>query len=70
MISSFIFVQVFGFLGSEELRAQDSEFKSTGNYGIQDQRMAMDWVQENIGMNRLNSLLLLICIHDSIFWWK
>lgn len=40
---------IFGFLGSEELRVQDAESGSTGNYGMQDQRMAFHWVQENIG---------------------
>lgn len=41
--------QVFGFLGSEELRTLDGEAGSTGNYGIQDQRLAFRWVQDNIG---------------------
>ena len=40
---------IFGFLGSEELRAQDPNFGSAGNYGMQDQRMAFEWVQKNIG---------------------
>eukprot|EP00008_Paramoeba_atlantica_P008171 CAMPEP_0201476066 /NCGR_PEP_ID=MMETSP0151_2-20130828/1352_1 /ASSEMBLY_ACC=CAM_ASM_000257 /TAXON_ID=200890 /ORGANISM="Paramoeba atlantica, Strain 621/1 / CCAP 1560/9" /LENGTH=387 /DNA_ID=CAMNT_0047856343 /DNA_START=805 /DNA_END=1968 /DNA_ORIENTATION=+ len=35
----------FGFLGSEALRASDG---STGNYGVQDQRLALQWVQDNI----------------------
>lgn len=42
-------LNVFGFSGSDALRAQDSGSGSTGNYGIQDQRMAMQWVQNNIG---------------------
>jgi len=42
-------LNVFGFLGSEELRSQDPEAGTTGNYGIQDQRLAMQWVQQNIG---------------------
>jgi len=41
-------LNVFGFLGSEELRQGDPN-KSAGNYGLQDQRMAFDWVQRNIG---------------------
>jgi carboxylesterase type B len=41
-------LNVFGFLGSEELRSQDPANGSTGNYGFQDQRMAMQWVQDNI----------------------
>ena len=40
-------LNVFGFLGSELLRDRDPD-RSTGNYGIQDQRMALRWVQENI----------------------
>jgi len=39
---------VFGFLGSEELKKQTSD-GSTGNYGMQDQREAMRWVQAHIG---------------------
>lgn len=42
-------LNVFGFLGSEELRSRDPEHGSTGNYGIQDQRLALQWVQRNIG---------------------
>eukprot|EP00435_Cladocopium_sp_Y103_P008319 s502_g2.t1 len=41
-------LNIFGFLGSDKLRYRDP-LKSTGNYGIQDQRMALRWVQENIG---------------------
>ena len=37
-------LSAFGFLGSELLRAEDN---STGNFGIQDQRAAMAWVQRN-----------------------
>eukprot|EP00039_Didymoeca_costata_P020160 m.340275 g.340275 ORF g.340275 m.340275 type:complete len:536 (-) comp19221_c0_seq1:1464-3071(-) len=40
-------LNIFGFLGGEALKAGDSE-NSTGNYGIQDQRAAMKWVQQNI----------------------
>lgn len=37
----------FGFLGSEAIGNQTSD-KSSGNFGLQDQRMAMQWVQRNI----------------------
>jgi hypothetical protein len=35
----------------EELRKLDTQSGSTGNYGLQDQRMAFDWVRRNIGEN-------------------
>lgn len=47
-------LNVFGFLGSEELRAQDEERGSCGNYGLQDQRLAFQWVQKNIGRHLLD----------------
>ena len=40
-------VDILGFLGGEALRSRDPT-GSTGNYGIQDQRMALRWVQKNI----------------------
>ncbi|CAJ1374139.1 unnamed protein product [Effrenium voratum] len=40
-------LNVFGFLGSGSLATRDAT-GSTGNYGIQDQRMALQWVQNNI----------------------
>jgi carboxylesterase type B len=36
---------VFGFLGHNQLRAGDN---TTGNWGIQDQRLALKWVHDNI----------------------
>lgn len=42
-------LNIFGFLGSDQLRDRDETDRSTGNYGFQDQRMALHWVQENIG---------------------
>jgi len=38
---------IFGFLGSDELK-RDSHDGSTGNYGIADQRLAMQWAQKYI----------------------
>lgn len=39
---------ILGFAGAEALRSRDP-MGSTGNYGIQDQRAAMQWVHRNIG---------------------
>jgi para-nitrobenzyl esterase len=39
-------LSVFGFLGGDDLRARSAD-NSTGNYGLQDQRLAMQWVQDN-----------------------
>ena len=40
-------VGIFGFLGPDEMRSRDPE-GMTGNYGLLDQRMAMQWVKQNI----------------------
>ena len=40
-------LNVFGFLGSKELQASNPD-GTTGNFGIEDQRLAMDWVNKNI----------------------
>lgn len=40
-------LNVFGFLGATLLKNRSTD-GSTGNYGIQDQRMALQWVKEHI----------------------
>jgi hypothetical protein len=40
---------ILGFAGAEELRARAPD-GGTGNYGILDQRFALEWVQSNIGV--------------------
>lgn len=40
-------LSIFGYLASSSLRAEDPDH-TTGNYGIQDQRLAMTWIQDNI----------------------
>jgi carboxylesterase type B len=49
LVTSNYRLNAFGFLGSDALRGRDTERGSTGNYGIQDQRLAFEWVRENIG---------------------
>ena len=42
-------LSVFGYLGAEQLRHRDTTTPhSTGNYGAQDQRAAIQWVKTNI----------------------
>ena len=41
-------LNLFGFIAAEELRGRDKQAGSTGNYGIQDQRAAMEWTSKNI----------------------
>lgn len=40
-------LNIFGFLGGEAL-LEDSNGESAGNFGLWDQRLAMEWVYENI----------------------
>ncbi|MEC8205048.1 MAG: carboxylesterase family protein, partial [Pseudomonadota bacterium] len=40
-------VGAYGFLGGEALRARGEG--STGAFGLQDQRLALRWVRDNIG---------------------
>ena len=40
-------LNVFGFLGSKELKTRSPD-GTTGNYGIEDQRLAMSWARQHI----------------------
>jgi para-nitrobenzyl esterase len=42
-------VGAFGFIAADGLAAEEGAFNSTGNYGVQDQRLALQWTQRNIG---------------------
>jgi hypothetical protein len=52
-------LDVFGWLGSNSLRSR-SEDNSTGNWGIQDQRLALKWVKQNIDAFNGNSSQVMI----------
>lgn len=39
---------IFGFAALDALRSRDTASNSTGNYGMQDQRAVLQWVQANI----------------------
>ena len=39
---------VFGYAASEMLRQHNQPSNSTGNYGLEDQRFAMQWIHDNI----------------------
>jgi para-nitrobenzyl esterase len=41
-------LNAFGFLALDELRNESGSGGSSGNYGVQDQRFALQWVQRNI----------------------
>jgi para-nitrobenzyl esterase len=39
---------LFGFLAHPQLRTDDPDFPTAGNYGLEDQRFALEWVKRNI----------------------
>jgi len=41
-------LNVFGFLALEELKAEDPNHPTTGNYGLEDQILSLEWVRDNI----------------------
>ncbi len=41
-------LNVFGFLSHPALAAEDASYPYSGNQGLQDQRMALEWVRDNI----------------------
>jgi len=41
-------LNIFGFLALEQLLNESSDAPTTGNYGFQDQRLALKWVKKNI----------------------
>ena len=42
-------LNVFGFLGGQALAARGGESEGSGNWGIQDQRLALEWVRTYVG---------------------
>ncbi|KAK5947080.1 hypothetical protein PMZ80_001226 [Knufia obscura] len=43
-------LNLFGFLAGQELQDAESGAPAPGNYGLWDQRAALEWVHENIGL--------------------
>jgi len=41
-------LNIFGFLAHEALTKEDSDYPSSGNYGLEDQLLVLKWVQDNI----------------------
>jgi para-nitrobenzyl esterase len=41
-------LNIFGFLALNALSTEDDSYPTSGNYGLEDQHLALEWVQQNI----------------------
>ncbi len=56
----------FGFLALPSLINEDPDHPGTGNYGIKDQRAAMQWVQNSIHCNVVEENSKNYCFHHEM----